>query len=204
MPARRLHDAEVENGQSALILAARGGSAPAVLQSFSERWNNICSPIRDTPARNGLIATAVTASDSIMPSVAELIANALNTGLVHPGDPAKGVKPKPIALPFGRKASMPQEYSDLMDATVKLLSEAIVALIEEEHEIVPREEAVVMRRAVGEGPPHPLAMGVHCKCRDEPLVMVPPPSNDRIVLDGKTLIRQVSKLDARCPHERKP
>ncbi len=140
----------------------------------------------------------------VVPSVAELIANALNTGLVHPGDPSKGIKPKPIALPFGRKASMPQEYSDLMDATVKLLSEAIVALIEEGHEIVPREEAVVMRRAVGEGPPHPLAMGVHCKCRDEPLVMVPPPSNDRIVLDGKTLIRQVSKLDARCPHERKP
>jgi|SRR5215207_7455329 len=141
------------------------------------------------------------------PQIERLLADALRTGLTHPGDPDRRIPPKPIVLPFGHAAGRPKEMNDLMDATVKLLSEAIVHHIETEgdSEIVPREEAIAMRRAVGEGPPAPSATPVFCKCdhdRKDPLALLTITSPDYIVIDGPALIGGLTKRNVKCPHGR--
>lgn len=140
------------------------------------------------------------------PRIEQLLTDALLTGkLIHPGDPAQRLPPKQIVLPFQHTAGRPKEMNDLMDATAKLWSEAIVHLIETEVELVNREEAVAMRRAVGEGPPAPLAMPVFCKCdrsRQDPLALLTITSPDYIVIDGPSLIRGLGKRAVACPHER--
>lgn len=139
--------------------------------------------------------------------IAALISAKLRDGLTHPGDPARDVPARPIALPFGKTAGMPKEMVDLVNTTTDLLAEAVVHLIETEGacELVPRDEAVTMRRAIGEGPPAALTLPVHCRCdRDlrDPLVLLKPPTNDRIVIDGPALLEGLRVRGVECPHTR--
>jgi hypothetical protein len=87
------------------------------------------------------------------PKIADLIASKLRDGIVHPGDPAKNVQPRTIALPFGMRAGQPQEMLDLMDATTTMLAEAIVHIIETDGDtaLVPRDELEVLQAAVLDG-----------------------------------------------------
>jgi hypothetical protein len=139
--------------------------------------------------------------------ITELIAAKLRSGLTHPGDPERNIPSRPIVTPFGRTAGMPKEMADLMNASTKMWAEAIVHTIETEGgcELVPREDAVEMRRAVGAGPPAALTLPVHCRCdRDlrDPLVFIAPPRNDRIVIDGPALLEGLRTRGVECPHPR--
>lgn len=138
--------------------------------------------------------------------IAELIGKALQDGIVHPGYPERDVPPRPIALPFGHTAGRPKEMQDLLDGTVKLLGEAIVHLIETDgdSDIIGREEAAQMRQAISDAPP-PIATPVHCRCDrkfTDPLAMLSISDTSRIVIDGPTLLRGLSKRDPKCPHKR--
>lgn len=136
--------------------------------------------------------------------IAERIAHGLRNGLVHPGDQANGIPPKSLSLPF-RTVGMPKEMADLVDATVKAIGEAVVAVIEEDHELVPRGEAVTMRAAVGKAPPPGTReLAVHCRCdkaRKDPLMILTLSDEPVAIVDGKQLIKGLSMREVKCPHE---
>lgn len=137
------------------------------------------------------------------PAIANLIGARLKAGLVHPGDPERNVPSRQVALPFGMQKGMPKEMSELVDETTKMIAEAIVFLIETEGgcEIVPRDEAAEMRRAVGQQAPAPL-LPVHCHCDpSNALVFLRAPVNERITIDGGSLIRTLAERDEACPHK---
>ena len=73
--------------------------------------------------------------------LSELIATKLSTGLEHPGD-GKDQAPMTIRLPMFRTVGSNPALTKQVDLTVKLISEAIVYLIETEGncDIVPRGE----------------------------------------------------------------
>lgn len=140
-----------------------------------------------------------------MPDIVKLLTEKLQHGFVHPGDRGKGIPPTPIALPFKPTPGMPKEMGDLMIGTAKLLAECIVSTIEVdgESEIVPRTEAKAMRRAVGEGPSGPAMVPVHCRCDRKfanPLIVLTVTDPDRIVIDGRTLLRGMAGRSPQCPH----
>jgi hypothetical protein len=134
--------------------------------------------------------------------IADLIASKLRDGIVHPGDPAKGVKPRAIALPFGMRAGQPQEMLDLMDATTTMLAEAVVHLIETDGDtaLVPRDELEVLHAAA---PDKGATVAVHCRCdpKGTPLALLTVTHPDKAVLDGGALIRSLGKRDPACPHK---
>jgi hypothetical protein len=136
------------------------------------------------------------------PHIADLIASKLRDGIVHPGDPAKGVKPRTIALPFGMRAGQPQEMLDLMDATTTMLAEAVVHLIETDGDtaLVPRDELEVLQAAA---PDKGATVAVHCRCdpKGTPLALLTVTHPDKAVLDGGALIRSLGKRDPACPHK---
>lgn len=79
--------------------------------------------------------------------IADLIANKLTNGLPHPGNKESGEEPVTIRLPLFKMASMPAEMYQQVEHTVKMLSEAIVYVIETEgeSEIVKRSELQALR-----------------------------------------------------------
>lgn len=88
-------------------------------------------------------------------TVAELIAERLATGLVHPGDGTPSQPQMTIALPAFRSAGMPTELKKQVDLTTKLIGEAIVHLIETEgdHVLVQRAEFDALRAAANGSAP---------------------------------------------------
>ncbi len=80
-------------------------------------------------------------------SIANLIANKLTNGLPHPGNKEAGEEPVTIRLPLFKMASMPAEMYQQVEHTVKMLSEAIVYVIETEgdSEIVKKSELQALR-----------------------------------------------------------
>lgn len=141
--------------------------------------------------------------------IIDLLASKLRNGLVHPGDRGRGIPETPIALPFVTRSGQPKEMSDLMDGTVKLISEALFFAITDEaqgdSEIVPRSEARTLRHAAGTGPSGPTMVPVHCRCDRkfaDPLAVIPVTDPARIVLDGRAMIRELGKREAKCPHKR--
>lgn len=139
--------------------------------------------------------------------VKRILEEKLRDGFLHPGDPERDVPPTPILLPFRPPRGAPKEMSDLMNGTVTLLAECIVAAIENdaECEIVPRAEAATMRRAVGEGPEGPMVTPVFCRCdskRENPLAMLTVTDPDGpIIIDGPTMLRGLHRRGVNCPHE---
>lgn len=142
------------------------------------------------------------------PRIAKLIATGLREGLEHPGDPENNVPATKVALPLFRTAGMPKEMGDLVDGTVKLISEAIVHLIEKEDggdSIIEDRAEAGMLRQVAEGK---LPDGVHmvplyCKCdTDTPLAVLTVNDPDRIVIDARPLFRSLAERNPACPHKR--
>jgi hypothetical protein len=139
-------------------------------------------------------------------ALVDLIASRLNTGLTHPGDPARNIPPRPIALPFGKTAGMSEEMAQLVNSSVTMIAEAIVYLIETDGatELMPREEARAMRDAVSEGIPEGPFVPLLCRCdreRSRPLAMLTMNSTEAIIIDGPALLRGLHQRQIECPHE---
>jgi hypothetical protein len=132
------------------------------------------------------------------------IANALSENtFVHPGDEKRGLKPRPIILPFKAQAGMPKEMADLMSETTKLLAECIIASIEEDCEITPKKDARALRRAAGKGDPNPLATPVFCQCNaTEPLMYLTITDPESITVFGPALVEAIHGRAVKCPHDK--
>lgn len=78
------------------------------------------------------------------PHIAELIADRMANGLIHPGDPANGQASMEIKLPLFRMPGQPEEMYKNIQITVRLIAESIVYLIETEgnSDIIPRTQEV--------------------------------------------------------------
>jgi|GEM_PF-5139527 len=135
--------------------------------------------------------------------IAERIANALREGtLVHPGTEER--PPTPVVLSIFRTTGMPPEMVELAEGTANLLAEAVVALIEEEHEIIEKGQATEMRVA-NAATPHRVVT-VHCGCdtqRTDPLAVLTVTNNPHVTVSGKQLIEGLANREPECPHERK-
>lgn len=136
--------------------------------------------------------------------VAELIADRLRKGLIHPGDPDREIPPTPLKLPFGPAPGRPPEMEKLLDRTVTLLSEAIIhtIIVDGDCEITPRAEAKSLRIAAGDKAGAPNMVPIHCHCdRVNPLAVLTVTDPDNIVVDGRTLLSQLARREAKCPHK---
>lgn len=142
-------------------------------------------------------------------AVATLIAERLPNGLWHPGDPDNGIKPKAIPLPGLSHSGVPNEQAayfaqqaDLPDGNVaKLVAEAIVALLEQDHEIIPRTELAQLRAeaATIEDTPSGRSLDVVCKCnRTAPLLSLTVGRRAMVVTSGPMLKQRVDEV-CRCP-----
>ena len=135
--------------------------------------------------------------------IIDLITTKFQTGFMHPGDPDRDIPPTPIVLPFKPSPGMPKEMGDLLSKTAKLLAECIVSTIKTEgnSEIVPKAEAAVMRRAIGEGPTGPSLLPVFCHCNaKDPLMVLSQHDPDRVQIDGRTMLRNLHRKAVACPH----
>lgn len=139
--------------------------------------------------------------------IADLIAAALPSGLVHPGDPEGGRGEMVINLPAFRTTGLPEQVAEQVSVTTTLLAEAIVHLIETtgDSEIVDREELVRLRnleaRVGGEGT---RMVPVHCRCdgaRSDPLLVLTVSDRPTIAVDGKQLLKGLSRRGIDCPHK---
>ena len=75
-------------------------------------------------------------------TISELIANGLSMGLHHPGDDDN--EPRTLLLPWfrnqvGMHPEVLKQQEKLSGLSSKLIAEAIVALIETDHDIVPKQ-----------------------------------------------------------------
>lgn len=139
------------------------------------------------------------------PRIEAILAKALTEGFMHPGNPEQDIPPTPILLPFKPSPGMPEEMGKLMTGTVKLLSECIVATIENEgdSEIVDKPQAAAMRRAVGDGPDGPMLVPMFCRCdtnRTNPLAVFTVTDPNSIIVEGRTFLRGLHKRAEQCPH----
>ena len=89
----------------------------------------------------------------------------------------------------------------MITSGTKMIAEAIVELIEKDHEIVRRNDLTLLREA--QEPTGPV-VAVHCRCdsaRSDPLAVLRLRGPVAIV-DGKQLIGGLTKREADCPHTR--
>ena len=132
--------------------------------------------------------------------IADSIANGLRSGtLVHPG--RDGGEATPVVLPMFRTAGMAPEVAKLVEGTAELIAEAIVAHIEEEHDIVEKG----FTPPPDDDPDSVRVVTVHCHCdaaRTKPLAALTVTPSPHVVVDGKALIKGLSDRSAECPHER--
>jgi len=137
--------------------------------------------------------------------IVDLIVAALSGGLVHAGDAKENDPVKILGLPAFRAAGRPPEEAKLITTGTTMIAEAIVQLIEVDHEIVARNELALLRES--HEPTGPV-VAVHCRCdgtRTDPLAVLTI-SGPVALVDGKQLIGGLSRREAACPHAgvRKP
>ena len=105
--------------------------------------------------------------------IANVVAQGLRDGLIHPGDPAQNQPP--IAIPlaaFRGSPTLPPDQAEHMQATTQLVAEAIVALISTQVELVDPAELTELRD--GDHPPAPDGTTmVYCRQCHLPLVGLP-------------------------------
>lgn len=126
---------------------------------------------------------------------ADLIAQALRDGLVHPGKPELDQPAVGIPLPF-RTTGMAPGMKRNVDATVTLMAEAIVYHLESHQQtILDSGEVEQLRREAAPADENPQGVvTVHCMCdrqRSEPLL--------HLVIKDKTAVIDGSAL-VPCPH----
>lgn len=125
--------------------------------------------------------------------------------LEHPGDGTH--EPRPIVLPIFRHNAVPPEMREqfaneagLPTSDInRLVVEAIIALIEQTHQLVPNAEAATMRQAVTENPARHRQLGVVCRVCGNPIFRINVDvENPRV--DGKQFIGVLATLNSECPH----
>jgi len=136
-------------------------------------------------------------------AIVDLIATALSGGLPHSGNAKENDPAKVLGLAAFRSIGRSPEEAKLITVGTRMIAEAIVQLIENDHEIINRNELRMLQE-----PHQPVVpvVPVHCRCdgtRTDPLAMLT--INGPVALvDGKQLIGGLSKREAACPHARKP
>jgi hypothetical protein len=134
-------------------------------------------------------------------AIANLVAEKMRNGLVHPGNRDEGKPATPLALPFGQVAGRPKEHQDLINGSVQMMAEAIVHTIETDGnvEFVDRGELAALRHAAGDTDLANTSMPVYCRCGTLLMVLsVIDPGNVRV--DGPSLLRSFEQLGNACPH----
>ena len=92
--------------------------------------------------------------------IVNLIAEALPAGLTHPGDDHN--PPALIPLPGFRATGMTDDQAaEFIGSTAKLLAEALVTLIEQDHEILARADVTQLRQDAAEAPDGIRVITVH-------------------------------------------
>lgn len=144
-----------------------------------------------------------------------LLTKRLVAGVVHPGSAEKNMPPTPIPLPGLSSAGIPpemaKEFADeaglpSSDAP-KLLAEAIVHLIESECDggstIIPNTELAALRKAAADAPDGTRIISLHCACdrtMTDPLLEFALGKDDRVVRDGKAILKALAGRTVDCPH----
>ena len=141
-------------------------------------------------------------------SVVALLAEHFPKGLWHPGDPANDVPPKALPLPGLAHSGLPDDQAaqfareaGLPDGDVpKLLAEAIVALIETDHEIVPRVELEQLKAeaATIDQPVSGQSVDVVCGCNKTQPLLQPVLGRRVIQVSGRMLKARIEKV-CTCP-----
>ncbi len=120
--------------------------------------------------------------------IAELIANGLRDGMMHPG--REQGDPIPVLLPFFRTTGMPPEMADVVTETAMLLSEAIVALIETDHRVVEKGELEELHVAKAAAPSrHVPVYSKADKRRTKPLFVLTVTNSPYVMIDEKQLMK---------------
>ena len=143
------------------------------------------------------------------PRMAELLTAKMIEGMIHPGTPENNYEKRPVLLPFRYTSGMPKEYADQMKATAKLWAEAILHTIETdgESEIVHRTDAASRRNTVErvQNSAWSRNVPVHCRCDTDyrdPLLVLKITDDPHTVVNGKQIIKGLSKRSPDCPHQR--
>lgn len=141
--------------------------------------------------------------------IAQLISKGLREGMMWPGDPENNIPPKMLQIPaFAAVAGVPEEMTRLIRSTADMIGEAFVAIVEAEGiELTSAERMDVVRTneqredGVWAGRPLP----VHCRCDKDftdPLMFLTVRGSQRIVVDGRALLRGLQHRAVQHPHKR--
>ena len=79
-------------------------------------------------------------------TAAQLIAATLEQGRIdHPGDKTRNLPPATLALPMFRCNGRPPIMADAMRDNIRVMSEGLIHLIEQDHTIIPTNELEQLR-----------------------------------------------------------
>jgi len=135
-------------------------------------------------------------------AVAQMLAVKLAEGLVHPGD--DNTPATVLQLPGFRTVGMPPQLAEQVTDYAKLISEAIVATIEDDGSaIVPASELAQIRKAVAEmtEPVTVRVIRVNCTvCGNFLFSMNTDPTNPNPGVNGPYFLGQLQAIPAECPH----
>ncbi|AEL19985.1 hypothetical protein CL81_gp66 [Mycobacterium phage Charlie] len=118
------------------------------------------------------------------------VAQALATGLIHPGD--ENTPPRAIPLPGFRTTGMSEEQArELVGSSAQLFAEAIVrGVIEADHEILTKAEANELRQAAADAPDGTRVITVYDRAdhqRSTPLLTLTIGKSDEVIVDAALL-----------------
>lgn len=134
------------------------------------------------------------------PDVAQMIANALQRGLPHPGNPANDEKPYLIPLVAFRTAGMPEELREHADTSALAVGQAIVNLIETDAaSVILKRAALDELRAADNDDLHGDSLPVVCRSCRNPMLYLR-------VVNGRALVsgNLLAGVNPTCPHRVEP
>ena len=134
-------------------------------------------------------------------SLADLISQALVTGLPHPGNPEDGSQPHAIVLPVFNTVGQPPEIVEQTAGMARSLAEAIVFLIKENGMSVVDTAELKSLRDTYEPTRGQRIVSVHCRCNTaDPLLMLSVTDSPQVIIDGRSLLSGFRTKSTDCPH----
>lgn len=146
----------------------------------------------------------------------DLLATRLAAGLLHPGDPERGLPPTPLLLPGLSSTGIPPEMAEHFanqaglptNDAPRLLAEAIVHVLETElaggSTLIADADLAVLRHAAAEAEGDTRVLSVYCSCdptKANPLLALLTTHSDSVMVDGKTLLANLKQRATNCPHD---
>ncbi|AIT14577.1 hypothetical protein PBI_CARCHARODON_69 [Mycobacterium phage Carcharodon] len=124
------------------------------------------------------------------------VAQALTTGLPHPGD--DNTPPRVIPMPGFRTTGMSDEQArELVGSSAQLVAEAIVhGVIETDHEILTKTEANELRQAAADAPDGTRVITVYDRAdhqRTTPLLTLTIGKSDEVIVDAALLRKALAQ-----------